>query len=368
MDLSSSLRAHFLLDRLAPPTLLYYSMHIVGTTAFAYYSEWEPYCAEWLRNLIRARLIPPGHVDERSITDIQPEDLLGFTQIHFFTGIAGWPLALRNAGWPDSRPVWTGSCPCQPFSNAGEGRGVDDERHLWPYFHRLISHPLHRPPTVFGEQVASPLGRDWFDGVAADLEADGYAVEAVDIPACAVDAPHKRNRLYWAAWVRNRSSHSGTSDVADAGRSRSSHVEHGGVADPTQQEETWSTVAESCRRSTPADGSAPDQPRSFYSPFALIGPDAASQYRRIKPLPPPVAHGLPGLVAPSRSKRLPVAATEEGVGDRGRRGVDLQPISPLAPRQLTTAPQLAAIGNSIVVPLAAEFIRAYLDAEAEASS
>ena len=145
----------------------------------AYYNEFEPYAAEWLRNLIKQGLIADGEVDERSIVDVQPDDLRGFRQCHFFAGIAGWSYALRLAGWPDDRPVWTGSCPCQPFSAAGKGKGVNDERHLWPEFHRLISEC--RPPVVFGEQVASKDGLAWLDTVQSEMEASGYAIGAADL-------------------------------------------------------------------------------------------------------------------------------------------------------------------------------------------
>jgi DNA (cytosine-5)-methyltransferase 1 len=163
----------------------------------AYYNEIEPYAAQWLRNLIKAGHIADGEVDTRSIVDVRPADLAGFTQAHFFAGIGGWSHALRLAGWPDDRPIWTGSCPCQPFSVAGKGAGVDDPRHLWPHFFRLIG--AVRPPVVMGEQVAGAAGYGWLDGVRADLEAEKYACRGVDIPACAVDAPHIRSRLYWVA-------------------------------------------------------------------------------------------------------------------------------------------------------------------------
>ena len=75
----------------------------------AYYNEIDDYAADWLDNLIAGGHIAPGVVDRRSIEDVQPDDLRGFTQCHFFAGIGVWSYALRLAGWPDGRPVWTGS-------------------------------------------------------------------------------------------------------------------------------------------------------------------------------------------------------------------------------------------------------------------
>ncbi len=161
----------------------------------AYYNEYDPKAAAWLRELIKQGHIADGVVDERSIEDVTPTELAGFTQCHFFAGIGVWSYALRRAGWADDRPVWTGSCPCQPFSAAGKGAGFDDERHLWPAFHHLISQC--RPDVVLGEQVASKDGLAWLDLVCADLEETGYASGAVDLCAAGVGAPHIRQRLWW---------------------------------------------------------------------------------------------------------------------------------------------------------------------------
>ncbi|UXO85650.1 DNA cytosine methyltransferase [Brucella intermedia] len=161
----------------------------------AYYNEFDPKAAAWLRELIKAGHIAPGDVDERSIVDIRPSDLIGYTQCHFFAGIGVWSYAFRRAGWPDDRPVWTGSCPCQPFSAAGKGAGFTDERHLWPHFHWLIENC--RPPVVFGEQVAGKDGLGWLDLVQTDLEGSGYASGAVDTCAAGFGAPHIRQRIYW---------------------------------------------------------------------------------------------------------------------------------------------------------------------------
>lgn len=168
----------------------------IASSAF-YYNEFDPHAAQWIRNLIAAGHLPAGEVDERSIVDVSPADLAGFRQCHFFAGIGGWPLALRLAGWPDEREIWTGSCPCQPFSAAGKGAGFADERHLWPAFYHLISQC--KPPVVLGEQVASKAVDDWIDLVHADLEAVGYAFGSVPFPSASVGAPHIRDRNYWVA-------------------------------------------------------------------------------------------------------------------------------------------------------------------------
>ena len=166
-----------------------------------FYNEWEPYPAQWVRNLIAAGELPEGTVDERDIRDVQPAELQGYTQVHLMAGLGGWPYALRLAGWPATEPVWTASLPCQPFSTAGHARGTDDERHLWPTVAKLIA--ANRPPIIFGEQVSSKAGRTWWDGVAADLESMGYSCRSVDLPASAVGAPHLRNRLWWVAVSRD---------------------------------------------------------------------------------------------------------------------------------------------------------------------
>ena len=213
----------------------------------ALYNEIEPYAAQWLRNLSDAGHVAPGAVDARSIRELRSDDLVGATQFHTFAGIGAWSYALRLAGWPDDRPVWTGSCPCQPFSVAGKGRGTADERHLWPEWFRLIREC--RPPVVFGEQVASGDGLAWLDVVRADLEGEGYAVGAADLCAASVGAPHIRQRLFFGA-VR-------MADAASKRREGERLQPAHGVAGPRRATAPWEPVGWlACR-----DGKArPTQP------------------------------------------------------------------------------------------------------------
>ena len=196
----------------------------------AYYNEIDPYAAAWLRNLIRDGHIADGVVDERSISDVKPEELFEFTQCHFFAGIGVWSYALRSAGWEDDRPVWTGSCPCQPFSGAGNRKGMADERHLWPHWFHLIEEC--RPPTVFGEQVASKDGLGWIDLVQADMEGADYAIGAFDLCSAGFGAPHIRQRLWFVADTDNPRSQGWISRGSDTQRQdQHGHVGRGGTTD-----------------------------------------------------------------------------------------------------------------------------------------
>jgi len=288
-----------------------------------YYNEFDPRAAAWLRELIKQGHIPPGEVDERSITDVTANDLSGFTQCHFFAGIGGWSLALRLAGWPEDRPVWTGSCPCQPFSAAGKGLGEKDERHLWPEFLRLISEC--RPATIFGEQVASKLGRQWLSGVFADLEDVGYAVAGADLCAAGVRAPHIRQRLWWMAYAAREQANTTNTEGLHAepcGSSPACRMAHPNGRDTSQKREQRSgehrqQQKDGCAgglgdadrqgyeiraRIAGDDGKAFEQaPRqttqqaSSWSDFDVL-PCLDGKARRVESGTFPLAHGIPGRV------------------------------------------------------------------------
>lgn len=187
----------------------------------AYYNEHDPGKAAWLRELIKAKVIAPGDVDERDIEDVRPNDVIGFTQCHWFAGTGAWSYALRRAGWSDDRPAWTASCPCQPFAAPGEGTGMSDERHLWPAFFHLVEE--RDPVVIFGEQVEDAIKYKWLDLVQSDLEGIGYSFAAPVLPAACVGAPQIRQRIYWVA------------DAAEAGRrERGSHAGRIIERDPSQ--------------------------------------------------------------------------------------------------------------------------------------
>jgi DNA (cytosine-5)-methyltransferase 1 len=309
----------------------------------AFYNELDPDAAHVLRHLIADGVIAPGVVDTRSIKDLTPDDLAGFTQCHFFAGGGLWSVAARLAGWPDDRPLWTGSCPCQPFSAAGKGGGVDDPRHLWPDFFRLIR--ACRPPVVMGEQVAGAPGYGWFDGVRSDLAGEDYASRCVDIPACAVDAPHIRQRLYWIAV-----------DVAD---SRSTRLAVGSIAEDQRRDvrqegapalqdhaggglDVGDAERRGCDGARLPDGAGPEVP-------VAAGADGRE----------PVGAGVrPGSRSGSFWSDAEWLACHDGKARRTQPGLRLL-VDGLPGR----VGLWRVAGNAIVAPLAAEVIAAFLDAE-----
>ena len=266
-----------------------------------YYNEFDPGAAAWLRELIREGLIPDGFVDERSIEDVRPDELVGYTQCHFFAGIGGWPLALQMAGVSPDTPLWTGSCPCQPFSAAGKGKGTDDERHLWPAFRWLIQQC--RPATVFGEQVASKAGREWFAGVRADLEALAYACGGADLCAAGVGAPHIRQRLFWVANACDAQRERGRI----SGRVHQEYHSAWGYGSPCYERISDTDVSgqsgqgRMVRSSNTAAGEDRQEHRAVNAGGSNWGaaeyvPCADGKARRIEPSIEPLAHGIPARV------------------------------------------------------------------------
>ena len=306
-----------------------------------YYNDNDPFCVEWIKELVKAGMIAPGDVDNRSIRDVKGSDLTGYTQCHFFAGIGGWSYALRLAGVPDDYPVWTGSCPCQPFSVAGKRKGTKDERHLWPELRRLISEC--NSPTVFGEQVASKAGRLWLSGVFADLEALGYSRAGADLCAAGIGAPHIRQRLYWVADRISKGSQGRAvlpecpdqwaaweSGVVDGmgipyGTGSLQRSETAGGNDsfrlPDSEHGRLPGEHRGGAGSFPAEHDSGHDPREPFWADSIIIPCADGKARRIKPGLMPLAHGVSNRVGLIRG-----------------------------------------YGNAIVPQLAAEFIRAFFEA------
>jgi DNA (cytosine-5)-methyltransferase 1 len=318
----------------------------------AYYNENEPYAAAWLRNLIKTGLIADGYVDERSIQTIRPMDLWGFDQCHFFAGIGIWSAALRAAGVPDDVPIWTGSCPCQPFSGAGERRGFSDERHLWPVWKALIEEC--RPPVILGEQVDGGDGLAWLDLVQADLEGMDYACGATVTPAAGFGAPHGRHRIWFVAHASGERLEVGRSDGrvqreamepsprqaaersgatiepgdADVGRrpQRRATATTNGHRSPTVENDGIDVLVDAKSEQMGLSGRSWEQGTATFWSNAEWVPCQDSKWRCVEPGIEPLAHGHPCRVE-----------------------------------------KLRAYGNAIVLPAATEFIKAALGAIGDVS-
>jgi DNA (cytosine-5)-methyltransferase 1 len=293
----------------------------------AWYNDSDPFVAEWLRRLVAAGHLPEGDVDDRPIAAVRAGDLAGYTACHFFAGIGGWPLALALAGWPDDREVWTGSCPCQPFSTAGRRRGASDERHLWPVWRDLIGE--RHPRILFGEQVEAAIAYEWLCVVRAELEDLGYAVAPVSLCAASVGAPHIRSRIFFVAdadraGCRPRTSpgiYDARPDAEPRGHARGGLVDadrERRIEDRRDAAAGYSSSASPAPQSVVRDaGAARD---SWRGCDWITCRDGVT--RPIEPGTFPLAHGVPARVG-----------------------------------------RLRAYGNALVPPLAAEVVGAYLDLE-----
>lgn len=208
--------------------------------------------------------------------------------LDLFSGIGGFSLGLERAGmqtvafceidpfcrqvlkkhWPDvpiykdvrtirdefkgSIDLICGGYPCQPFSTAGKREGEEDDRHLWPEMFACIQH--YRPRWVIGENVAGHISMG-LDSVLSDLESEGYTTRAFVIPACALDAQHRRNRV----WI-----------LANACGNRSQGI--------TNKGSSSSPVAGKQKRRSPAGGNCKENMAHSYS--GRIRPGFSSRQQR----------------------------------------------------------------------------------------
>ena len=360
----------------------------------AYYNEFDPKAASWIRQLIANGLIMDGIVDDRSIIEVTPDDLKGFTRHHFFAGIGGWELALQLADWPIDRPVCTASLPCQPFSVAGAQKGKEDERHLLPHFIALVKQCNFQ--TIFGEQVPGAIKHGLLDDLCTEMEREKYTVGAIVLTAAGTGAPHIRQRLYWVADSINTGSQGrlsgwqdqeretvsghagcggsisglgnnsnkrlegsaregvqGTVDGLTSASSRMGDTEHDGhvtcqiTASDVQPSAEWRQNGEnfsgqftgaSGRTDATSLSGCQDGRTEWSDPDWLYCRD--EKYRPIKPSIEPLANGLP-----------------RGVG------YSSNPSEPIEPNNTQEARvmRLKGYGNAIVPQVAASFISAFLE-------
>lgn len=326
-----------------------------------WFNEIEPYAVEWLRNLIADGVLNGDRVEDANLLDLTPDDLDGVTRAHFFAGIGGWQQAMQLAGWPDDWNTWTASLPCQPFSSAGKRKGMDDERHLWPPFFKLVAEC--RPRIIVGEQVPSAIRLGWLDRVFDELEEEGYACGAVVLPACSVGAPHIRQRLWWLAHAGRgdiRGDGPGLSGAKKEGRQKAREqrvrtddraggtargVDHADVPGPQGHAGDGDGSDEPGREQADAGGSATAAGDACYVPCA-DGPR-----RRVNPEPgdEPLAYGLPrgmGSIESGMDELGALASCDEASlreAKRNQRG------------------RLTGFGNAIVPQVAAGFLEVIMD-------
>ena len=195
-----------------------------------------------------------------------------------------------------------GGYPCQPFSVAGERRGAEDDRHLWPEMFRLVQEL--RPTWVIGENVAGHINMG-LDEVLADLEAAGYTARTFVIPACAVDAHHRRDRVWTVAHANSHSESDGPKheqrmvENASSGSGRDSESVIGRQDNEAERSQDTNTIAGSSEDVAYTNGSQCQRNSSAIRTSSKYSDTSRSSWWKPEPDVGRVANGVP-----RRSHRL----------------------------------------------------------------
>lgn len=196
--------------------------------------------------------------------------------------------------------ILTAGYPCQPFSLAGERRGTEDDRHIWPYILSIVK--AKRPSWCVFENVYGHVSMG-LDEVLSDLEGEGYAARPFIVPACAADAPHRRDRV-WLIAHANSKSQSDVSRHAREGQRLVAHSNSAGLQGRQNARDTSQSKAQrdkqSARRSERPDG-------QNWLPEPAVGRVANGIPRRVDRL-----RGLGNAIVPQIAMRIGMTIKETG--------------------------------------------------------
>lgn len=254
---------------------------------------------------------------------------------------------VRDLDYDGPVDVITGGYPCQPFSVAGKRKGQDDDRHLWPAMFELVK--KHKPAWVIGENVAGHISMG-LDDVLFDLENEGYGARAFVIPACAVDAPHRRDRVWIVANSQSAGKWREIRDVCEAdGRpggalfqftdSASQDVANAGSADRYYWKENFH---EEPSRESSEEGKRCQQNKNGFQPYVGQGEVNGPVYRQTR------GDWQADYAFPDEARKWPVEPALDRVVD----GI---------PGELD--PALTALGNAVVPQIPEIIGHAILQAE-----
>jgi DNA (cytosine-5)-methyltransferase 1 len=241
----------------------------------------------------------------------------GLSKPVLFCDIESWSRKVLAKHWPDvpiahdvkvlandptrlvpDCDILTAGYPCQPFSVAGQQRGAEDDRHIWPFISQIIAQK--RPAWCVLENVYGHVGLG-LDEVLADLEAQDYATRAFIVPACAVNAPHRRDRLWIIARNVGNTAHNGCSGWGEAnGREGKTHQlqQQSGIRGESigSGENVADTMCEGLQGHTNANrqrlGQSGRQQITDQS-FSRRKENPAKDWWAVEPAMGRVAHGLP---------------------------------------------------------------------------